>query len=93
MSAFNSRQKQQAVGANNEREGWLWWVHQHEFRFIEMLQAGLNCKIIWPERMINGNYEQIHEMLEWLGLEWGPEVTEFIEPKLWKPRQQQKLNK
>ena len=94
MSAFVSKHKQLAVGANNEWEGWLWWVHQHEERFVEMIQAGLNCKVIWPERMVNGDYSQIKEMLEWLGLEWGPEITEFIEPKLWKARekQKQKLN-
>lgn len=93
MSAFNNRANQVAVGAKDVREGWLWWVHQHEQRFIEMIQEGLNCKQIWPERMVDGDYSQIKEMLEWLGLEWGPEITEFIEPKLWKARQIQKQNR
>ncbi len=90
MRAFGNRTNQVAVGAKDEREGWLWWVHQHEDRFREMMNAGLNCKVIWPERMVDGDYSQIKEMLEWLGLEWGPEITEFIEPKLWKSRQKQK---
>lgn len=92
MRAFSQRHIQQAVGVTNEHDGWLWWVHQHEQRFVEMIQAGMNVKIVWPERMVDGDYSQIKETLEWLGLEWGPEITEFIEPKLWKARQKQKLN-
>lgn len=92
MRAFNNTVNQKAVGVNDEREGWLWWVHQHEQRFIEMIQAGLNCKIVWPERMVDGNYQQMFEALEWLGLDWKShinEIREFIEPKLWKARQKQ----
>ncbi len=93
MSAFTRQGNQRAVGASNAREGWLWWIHEHEKRFIEMIQEGFNCKVIWPERMVEGNYQQINEMLEWLGLEWDSEITDFIEPKLWKARQKQKLNR
>ncbi len=93
MSAFTRQGNQRAVGALNSWEGWLWWVHQHEDRFREMMNAGLNCKVIWPERMVEGNYQQINEMLEWLGLEWDSGITDFIEPKLWKARQKQKLNR
>lgn len=89
MSAFNSDSNQKAVGGKDVWEGWLWWVHEHEKRFVEMMQAGLNCKVIWPERMVSGNYAQINEMLEWLGLEWDSEIPNFIEPKLWKARQKQ----
>ena len=91
MKAFGNQANQRAVRAKNVWEGWMWWIHQHEDRFREMINEGLNCKIIWPERMVDGDYSQIKEMLEWLGLEWGPEITDFIEPKLWKARQQQKI--
>jgi len=90
MSAFNHRNNQAAVGVKGEWDGWLWWVHQHEDRFREMINEGLNCKVIWPERMVDGDYSQIKEMLEWLGLEWGSEITEFIEPKLFHSRMHQK---
>ena len=90
MSAFNRRNNQAAVGAKGEWDGWLWWVHQHEDRFREMINEGLNCKVIWPERMVDGDYSQIKEMLEWLGLEWGSEITEFIESKLFHSRIHQK---
>lgn len=84
MKAFVSEDKQRAVGAKNEWEGWLWWVHYHEQRFIEMMQAGLNCKIVWPERMVRGDYTQMFEAIEWAGLNWTNDVYDFISPKLWK---------
>jgi len=87
MSRFNSTQFQKAVGANNAEEGWYWWVKQHEARFAEMIMAGLNVKQVWPERMVEGNYAQMKEMLEWLGLKPNlTQIMEFIEPKLWKAR-------
>ena len=86
MQAFRHRSFQRAVGAQDERGGWIWWVRQHEARFVEMIQAGLNAKVIWPERMISGDYSQIMETIEWLGLKWNSEVLNFIDPKLWKAR-------
>ena len=91
MRAFVRVQNQRAVGVKNEHDGWLWWVHQHEDRFREMLKAEMNCMIIWPDRMVDGNFEQIEEMIEWLGLEWKEEeVKAFIEPKLWKNKNKNK---
>jgi len=88
MRAFNNTSNQRAVGAKSEWEGWLWWVHRHEDRFVEMMKEGLNIKVIWPERMVDGDYTQIKEMIDWLGLEWKlEEITKFIEPRLWKARQ------
>ncbi|MFW5701288.1 MAG: hypothetical protein ACOCWM_06315 [Cyclobacteriaceae bacterium] len=94
MRAFANKQNQRAVGASNEREGWIWWVHQHEKRFIEMINEGLNVKIVWPERMLSGDYVQIQETIEWLGLNWednAGKVHEFIEPKLWKARKKMRI--
>jgi hypothetical protein len=86
MRAFSREIFRKAVGVDNERDGWLWWVHQHEKRFIEMINEGINIKIIWPERMVQGDYSQIMEMIDWLGLKWNSEVLSFIDPKLWKAR-------
>ena len=87
MRAFGRRAFQKAVGVDNEIDGWIWWVRQHERRFVEMIDNGLNCKIVWPERMVNGDYRQMMETIEWLGLEWNSEVLSFIDPKLWRARQ------
>lgn len=71
----------------SEYEEWVTWVNHHEEKFVEMIQAGLNVKQIWPERMIRGDYEQLHELIEWLGLTWKEkEVIDFISPKLWKQK-------
>lgn len=71
----------------SEYEDWIKWINHHEKKFVEMVEAGLNVKQIWPERMIKGNYEQLYEVIEWLGLTWKSEETmAFIEPKLWKAK-------
>ena len=69
------------------KEGWIQWVREHENRFIEMMTEGLNCKIIWPERMVHGDYKQLYELCEWLGLPWNKEALTFIEPLLWGGKQ------
>lgn len=86
MRAFQNKNFQKAVGASDEREGWVWWCNAHLERFREMQDAGLNCQILWPERMVNGDYSQLYEVINWLGLEWNSEVLNFIDPKLWKSR-------
>jgi hypothetical protein len=94
MSAFRSPQKQKAVGASSEYEGWLWWVHEHEKRFVEMIQAGLNVRQVWPERMVYGDYKDMYDTIEWLGLDWpGKTVYDFIEEKLWHVRRKMKGSK
>ena len=71
----------------SEYDGWVKWVNHHEDKFVEMIQAGLNVKQIWPEPLIRGDYEQLNEVIEWLGLTWkSKEVIDFIEPKLWKSK-------
>jgi len=87
MRAFRDRKIQRAVGAATERDGWLWWIREHEKRFVEMIQEGLNVKVVWPERMVDGDYQQLYETIEWLGLKWNSEILSFIDPKLWKSRQ------
>ena len=64
--------------------GWLTMVHEYEAKFVEMIIEGLNCKIIWPERMVQGNYEQLYELCEWLGLKWNPDALKYIDSLLWK---------
>ena len=66
---------------------WIKWVNHHEAKFVEMINAGCNVKVIWPEKLVRGNYEQALEVIEWLGLKWrGKEVMDFVEPKLWKSK-------
>jgi hypothetical protein len=78
MNVYADKQVQKIIGVQDEREGWLWWVHQQEQEFRDMIETGLNVKVIWPERMLDGNFEQIHEMLEWVGLPWNPGIISLL---------------
>jgi len=84
MNAYSNKITQQSIKVSSEREGWLWWVHEHEKLFIQMMEIGLNIKVIWPERMLHGNLEQVYDMLEWLGLSWNPGIVEYLETRLFK---------
>jgi len=89
MRAFVRPHIQAKVGADNEYDGWKWWVHQHEKRFVEMMQSGLEVREIWPERMVHGDFTKIKELIKWLGLDWEnneQKVIDFVDEKLWKAK-------
>ena len=73
--------------AFHDSEGWLDWIHTHEKIFVNMIQTGVNCKQVWPERMVYGDYQQMHEMIEWVGLKWNKEIVNLIDPLLWNSKQ------
>jgi len=76
--------------AYDDEAGWVAWVHQYEKRFVEMIEAGLNCKVVWPERMVDGDYQQMKETLEWVGLKWNKDVINWIDPLLWYNRKKER---
>lgn len=90
MKTFKELNNLKKIGVPTEEEGWKWWVHQYEKRFVTMIEAGVNCKIVWPERMVTGDYQQIYETLEWLGLQWSSRIVETIDPMLIKSRRKEK---
>lgn len=82
MTLFKSEENRNMIGARDEREAWTWWINQYELEWGAMFTQGLNCKVIWPERMVTGDYRQIYEMLEWVGLRWTPAIPSTIHPLL-----------
>lgn len=65
--------------------GWLGWVAEHEQRFEEMIAAGLNIRQVWTQRIIDGDFAEVRDVVAWLGLPWyEEEVRAFVDPKLWK---------
>lgn len=70
----------------SDEDGWKMMVRRYEERFVEMISEGLDCKVIWPHRMAHGDYAQIYELLEWLGLPWKTKILTEIDPKFWKVR-------
>ncbi len=80
MYKFKNPNNLKVLEYTEERDGWLWWIHQYEQKFVEMIQEGLNCRVVWPDRMADGNFEQIKETVEWLGLKWDDEIPQIILP-------------
>lgn len=89
MKVFKTSTNLVRARVQTEEEGWLWWIHQYEKKFVEMIEAGVNCKQVWPERMVHGDYQQIYEALEWLGLKWNSKIVETIDPMLIKSRRKE----
>lgn len=75
-----------------EQQGWLWWVHQYEQKFVEMIESGVNCKVVWPERMVSGDYNQMFETVDWLGLKWNSKIYDVIDPMLEKSRRKENVS-
>lgn len=70
--------------AYKKASGWYYWVDQHKERFIEMHQAGLNIREVWPQKMIGNDFSEIEDVVKSLGLNWDyDKAIEFVEPALW----------
>lgn len=76
--------------AFSDQIGWLGWVHDHEKYFVEMIEKGLNCKVVWPERMAIGDFDQMQEIAEWINLPWNFEIEKLILPLFKNSPQNQK---
>lgn len=68
------------------QQEWLELMRDYEEKFAQMVLSEMNCKVVWPHRMAYGDYGQIYELLEWLGLSWKSEILTFIDPKFEKQR-------
>lgn len=67
------------------REGWKKWVGTHLDRFAEMRGQGLCIVEVWPQKIIDGDFREIKNAVEWLGLEWNDKIIrDFVAPELWK---------
>jgi hypothetical protein len=90
MQAFKKESTRKFMNISTEKEGWLWMVREYEKRFVEMITEGLNCKVVYPERLVDGDYSQLRETIEWLNLSWKSEVFNYIDPLLETVRKKEK---
>lgn len=74
------------IGYDDEA-GWLDMVHGYEKNLISLIETCPNHMIIWPERMVQRNYQQIYDMCDWLGIKWNPDALHFIDSLLWGNKQ------
>jgi len=98
MKTFKQVENLKKLGLKEEKDGWLWWVHQYENKFIEMIKEGLNCRIVWPDRLAEPVdaykcVKQMYETVEWLGLEWNDDIPDVILPLFKKDRRIKHGNK
>lgn len=85
MNAYSRKDVLNQVGCATEWEGWQCWLDVHKRQFYKMVDFGLNVRMIWPERMVYGDYSEIMDVIDWLGLERAQDqVHQFIEPRMWK---------
>jgi hypothetical protein len=83
MIAFKDGANWDKTNSDSEISAWIWYVRQYERKFVEMIDAGLDYRILWPERMVTKDYQQLYDLLEWLGLDWNPEALDIINTLLW----------
>ena len=83
----NSCMKTSFMRAHKHELGWMKWVDHHKEQFINMESAGMNIRYVWPQKMINRDYTEIKDVLDWVGLSIEtPKLEDFIEPCLWSSR-------
>lgn len=70
--------------AFKEEAGWQQWVDVHKTRFEEMKSAGLDVLEIWPQQIVNAEFDEARSVIDALGLEWKDEkIIDFVTPALW----------
>jgi len=64
--------------------GWYHFVDEYKERFIQMHNAKLDIKEIWPQKFIDRDYSELERVINFLGLTYDQDKIEsFIEPALW----------
>lgn len=64
-------------------DGWQQWINHHKHCFMEM-KASVEYMEIWPQRYVGGEWQELRNVVEWLGLRWNEDkVFRFVEPSLW----------
>jgi hypothetical protein len=80
MSRFKDAKNIKLVNATNEKEAWLYWIHCYEDLFRDMIATNsLNYRVVWPERMRDGDFDQMKEVVDWCGLKWNEEVVSTMQ--------------
>lgn len=87
MTRFKDKKNRKEIGVHTEEEGWMWWIHEYEKKFIEISNKVSDCTIVWPERMVTGDFKQIKEVVESCGLKWREDIPDIILPLLKKGRE------
>lgn len=86
MKSYKDVQTLKRIGVTSEHDGWLQWARKHDEYFKGMVRSNINYMEVWPDRMVNGDYSQIFNMLGFIGLPWNDKIVETIDPLLFKSK-------
>jgi len=81
----NSCMKTGYMNSYNSEDGWHSWLETYKRRFYELHAHVYNVREVWPSRFVVGDFSEIRDVIEWLGLQWKEDkVKAFIKPQLWR---------
>lgn len=64
--------------------GWRNWVAVHLRRKKQMVNAGLDVRVVSPEKLIRGQFDDMRDTCSYFGLDWNErDIREFVSPNLW----------
>lgn len=86
MKAFKNKENLKQIGVKTEEEGWKWMIDRYNEKFVELIESGVDAKVIWPHRFVYGDYSQAIEVVRWIGLEWNRNILPIIDVKFVKVR-------
>ena len=94
MTAFKDKVICDYIGVADESAGWYWWIKEQEELLIKFLQRfKIDYRVLWPERLAEGDYSQFNETLQWLGLDWNNEILKLGSKLLWKSKYNERSKK
>lgn len=83
MNRFEDPTILRNIGKETAPDGWLWWIHKNEEFLNELIRNKVNYMVVWPERMAQGDYQQIQELHNWLGLPFKEQnIKDLIQPMM-----------
>ena len=86
MKAFKNPENVEEIGGRTEEDGWKWMVSRYEQEFVKLINSGADVKVVWPHRIVYGDYSQLIELVNWAGLKWRPDILPVIDFKFLKVR-------
>lgn len=62
---------------------WTTWLNHH-LDALEQIKDNCQAREVWPYRFLNGDFSELVDVLDWLGLHFNEEVAnEFVDRSLW----------
>ena len=78
---INSCLRTNFMTAYNSRDGWAGFITEHLQRFQDMKNAGIELYEISSDDIVQGNFNNLRNMIKWLGFEWNERaIKDFIIP-------------